>query len=115
MHPKSRGHIKLNINGEIVIQPNYLQKQQDTDILIQGMKLVKRFSETKALLKFGAKLNTNKFPGCKKYSFGSDRYWECYVRHMTLTSYHPVGTCKMGNINEDSVVDYSLRYVYNCR
>lgn len=111
LHPQSRGYVKLNKNNNIIIQPNYLQKPKDVELLIQGMKLVKKFSESKALSKFGAIFNTNPIPDCKNYDFGSQRYWECYVRHITLTSYHPVGTCKMGNINEKSVVDHSLRYV----
>lgn len=113
LHPLSSGYVKLNGNREIVVQPNYLQKSRDVNVLIQGMKLVKTFVETKALSKFGAMLNTKHFPGCEQHDFGSEHYWECYVRHMTLTSYHPVGTCKMGNINKKSVVDHSLRYVYN--
>lgn len=109
LHPQSRGHVRLNANHQIVVQPNYLQKSRDVNVLVKGMKLVKQFSETKALAQFGAKLNTKLFPGCKDYDFGSERYWECYIRHMTLTSYHPVGTCKMGNIDEKSVVDHMLR------
>lgn len=109
LHPQSRGYIKLNNNHKIIIQPNYLKNSRDVRVLIEGMKLVKKFVKTKALSKFGAKFNTKHFPGCKKYFFGSERYWECYIRHMTLTSYHPVGTCKMGDINENSVVDHSLR------
>lgn len=99
----------LNTYHKIIVQPNYLQKPQDVKVLIHGMKLVKKFAETKSLSKFGAILNSKHFPGCDKYKFGSEHYWECYVRHMTLTSYHPVGTCKMGNVNEKSVVDHSLR------
>lgn len=109
LHPQSSGYVKLNIKHEIVVQPNYLQSLQDVNVLIRGMKLVKKFVETKALSKYGAMFNTKHFPGCQKYDFGSERYWECYIRHMTLTSYHPVGTCKMGNITETSVVDHSLR------
>lgn len=109
MHPQSIGYVKLNSDHKVIIQPNYLKKSKDVDVLIQGMKLVKKFAESKSLSKFGAMFNTKHFPGCEKYEFGSEYYWECYVRHMTLTSYHPVGTCKMGNINEKSVVDHSLR------
>ncbi|CAI6342842.1 unnamed protein product [Macrosiphum euphorbiae] len=109
LHPQSRGYVKLDINHEIVVQPNYLQKTHDVSVLVQGMKLVKKFAETKPLSKLGAMFNTKHFPGCQKYKFGSDYYWECYIRHMTLTSYHPVGTCKMGSIHNKSVVDHSLR------
>lgn len=112
LHPQSSGYVKLNDNHEIIIQPNYLQKQQDIQILLHGMKLVKKFAETKALKQFGASFNSKHFPGCKNYNFGSELYWECYIRHMTLSSYHPVGTCKMGYINDKSVVDHSLRYAY---
>lgn len=110
LHPQSTGFVKLNINHELIIQPNYLQKPHDINVLVQGMKLINKFVKTKTLSKFGAMLNTKHFPGCEKYNFGSDYYWECYIRHMTLTSYHPVGTCKMGSIHSKSVVDHSLRY-----
>lgn len=109
LHPQSTGYVKLNINRELVVQPNYLQKPHDVNVLVQGMKLVNKFVKTKTLSKLGAMLNTKHFPGCEKYNFGSDHYWECYIRHMTLTSYHPVGTCKMGSIHSKSVVDHSLR------
>lgn len=109
LHPQSIGYVKLDDNQRLVVQPNYLQKIRDVQVLIHGMKLVKKFAETKALSKFGAKLNTKHLPGCTNYDFGSELYWECYIRHMTLTSYHPVGTCKMGGINKKSVVDHSLR------
>lgn len=54
----------------------------------------------------GAKMNKKKFPGCESLNYGDDNYWECYIRHMTLTSYHPVGTCSIG-----SVVDDNFRYL----
>ena len=36
------------------------------------------------------------------YIFESDEYWECWIRHLASTDHHPVGTCKMGSIGEDS-------------
>ena len=76
--------------------------------LIVGMKLVERLTETEALkTDYGTKLNRHKTPGCESLMFGSDDYWECYVRHVSITTYHPVGTCRMGSHN--SVVDHSLK------
>ena len=44
------------------------------------------------------------FPMCQNLKFLSDSYWECFIRHLTMTMYHPVGTCALG-----SVVDPELR------
>jgi choline dehydrogenase-like flavoprotein len=38
----------------------------------------------------------------------SDADWERYVRLMATSSYHPVGTCKMG-VDDLAVVDPELR------
>lgn len=47
---------------------------------------------------------------CDSLIFKSDDYWRCYIRHMTQTVYHPVGTCKMGcDIDKESVVNPKLR------
>lgn len=56
-----------------------------------------------------AKLSTTPFPSCKSYEFRSDEYWECYLRHYTLSTYHQCGTCRMGKFDdEEAVVDSSL-------
>lgn len=52
----------------------------------------------------GASMNRKLLPGCEWAPFGSSSYWECYIRHLTLTSYHPCGTAAIGK-----VVDSSLR------
>ncbi|KAL1484605.1 hypothetical protein MTO96_032509 [Rhipicephalus appendiculatus] len=38
----------------------------------------------------------------------SDRYLECFVRHMAHTTWHPCCTCPMG-MDEKAVVDHTLR------
>lgn len=40
--------------------------------------------------------STTKLPMCK--DFIEDAYWECFVRHLTMTMYHPTGTCAMGKV-----------------
>ena len=44
-----------------------------------------------------------------EYFLSNDKYWSCYVRHLTMTMYHPVGTCKMGRTENDSVVNSELK------
>ena len=47
---------------------------------------------------------------CESLGFDSDAYWRCYIRQMTFTIYHPVGTCRMGAKSDPkAVVDPQLR------
>ncbi|CAH1972274.1 unnamed protein product [Acanthoscelides obtectus] len=107
LHPKSRGYIRLrdkNIDSNPVINPRYLSRKEDVDLLVKGVRYIQRLIATKTMHKFGARFNSIIFPGCESHEFDTDSYWECYVRHMTITSYHPVGTCKMGHEKDSSTV-----------
>ena len=44
--------------------------------------------------------------GCENIEWGSDEYWECYVKNTVTTLLHGVGTCSMGL---NGVVDERLR------
>ena len=63
-----------------------------------GIQFVKKLIKTDAMQKIGAKLYTTQIDGCKDKTFDTIEYWECYIRHLTFTSYHPVGTCKIGQV-----------------
>lgn len=107
LHPKSVGFVQLrdkHIDSPPIINPNYLQEDYDVNVLMDGIELIKKFIKTEAMQKLGATINTNKFPGCEAQKFDTKPYWECYIRHLTLTSYHPVGTCKMGQENDENRV-----------
>lgn len=112
LHPKSKGKVYINRTGPKTppcIDPKYLSNLDDVKTLIDGIKLVIKFANTSPMKALGAHVNSIHFPGCEEYLIFSDEYWECYVRHLTLTSYHPVGTCSMGPSASDSVVDTSFR------
>lgn len=113
LHPRSRGTVRLfnkNIESKPIINPNYLSHQYDVDVLVQGIELIKTFLKMPSLQRLGAKLNTVKFPGCEMHTFDTKKYWECYVRHLTITSYHPIGTCRFGKRDdENSVVDFDFK------
>uniref|UniRef100_A0A0A9WUX8 Glucose dehydrogenase [acceptor] n=2 Tax=Lygus hesperus TaxID=30085 RepID=A0A0A9WUX8_LYGHE len=112
LHPKSKGCLRLrsaNPEDPPLINPRYLAVQDDVKTLTLGIRLIEDFINTKAMKTMGAKLNAMPIPGCQNHTFDSDVYWECYLRHLTLTAYHPVGTCRMGTNPSESVVDHDLR------
>ena len=69
-----------------------------------GLKHVRQIGECPSFKAYGAKFHDKHFPLCKDHTFESDEYWECYVRSMTTTDHHPVGTCKMGQIFDKNAV-----------
>lgn len=113
LHPKSSGYVHLSskrITDPPVINPQYLSHPDDVETLIKGVQLLIQLANTTAMKHIRSSVYQQPLPGCENYEFGSKRYWECYVRHLTITAYHPVGTCKMGS-SEDrtTVVDHYLR------
>ncbi|KAL5020206.1 hypothetical protein ScPMuIL_003098 [Solemya velum] len=114
-HPKSRGTIRLRTKDPFdypVIQPNYLEHQDDVDSIVNGLHLLKRFVETKAMKAIGARMSDSKKPlsFCAQHKYATDAYWECYARHLSLTVYHPSCTCRMGAATDkNTVLDPQLR------
>ncbi|XP_076629978.1 LOW QUALITY PROTEIN: glucose dehydrogenase [FAD, quinone] [Colletes latitarsis] len=107
LHPKSKGEVKLRSGDPSdppLIDPKYLSNKDDIAILVDGLRFVKKLVETDAMKTVGASIYEKHFPGCENETFDSTKYWECYVQHLTLTSYHPASTCRMGD-----VVDQTFR------
>lgn len=113
MRPHSRGYIRLNSSDPYSypkIVANYFDIKKDTLVLIEGIKKAIELGNTFAFQKFGAKLFDLPMPGCEGFVFGSDSYWDCFARHLTLTIFHYCGTAKMGPYwDPESVVDPQLR------
>ncbi|XP_055691287.1 glucose dehydrogenase [FAD, quinone]-like [Lutzomyia longipalpis] len=111
--PKSRGEILLrntNPTEKVRIFANYLTELFDLVSFIKAIRLYQEFFSTEAYRKREAELILFPIPECDSLEVNSDDYWACYVRYMTTTIFHPVGTAKMGPDSDPAaVVDYRLR------
>lgn len=99
IHPKSRGEVYITSRDPTqppAVNPKYLTNEEDVETIVEGLELLQRFIQSSAMKNIGAFLNPNTFPGCEGYILFSKAYWKCYIKHLTLSVYHYVGTCKMG-------------------
>ncbi|TMC23311.1 MAG: choline dehydrogenase [Chloroflexi bacterium] len=105
LRPQSSGEITLCSNNPLDpprIQPNYLACDADLQVMIDGVKLCRRWAQTRALAPFRGEEIT---PG---EDVQSDEQIAEAIRARADTIFHPVGTCKMGN-DAMAVVDHELR------
>lgn len=113
IYTRSTGYLTLKSKDPLdppAIYPNYLSRQVDVLVLIEGLKFVRRLAETEALKKWGVEMDTTPAVGCEHLPFASDDYWECLIREHTGPENHPAGTCKMGPVGDSrAVVDPELR------
>ena len=105
LRPESSGSIHVKSPDPFLapaIRSNFLAEAEDRRCLLAGMKIARRIAENPAMDRFrGVELS----PGSHVQS---DDEWLAYARAEGDTSYHPVGTCKMGR-DSMAVVDARLR------
>lgn len=115
LHPESRGDVLISSKDPRkppTINPRYLSSKKDRETLIKGLQLVVKFVGTQAMKDIGAYINSTPFPRCENHKLFSYEYWECYIKELTLSTYHPVGTCSMGlPRSKNSVVDHSFKVI----
>ncbi|XP_077980120.1 glucose dehydrogenase [FAD, quinone]-like [Glandiceps talaboti] len=112
LHPKSVGELKLKSRDPLeppLIDPCYLEDPEDVATLIRGIRFIQKLSNTKPCKEIGVTPAYYQFENCP-HAVDSDQYWEHVIRHITMTAFHVVGTCKMGAKDDPTtVVDPSLR------
>ncbi|HSC18895.1 MAG TPA: choline dehydrogenase [Rhizomicrobium sp.] len=105
LRPQSRGYISLKSADPVappLIQPNYLEADEDLRALREGVKLAR---EVYAQAAFDPYRGPELMPGAH---VTRDEQIDAFIRKTAETIYHPVGTAKMGR-DADSVVDPQLR------
>ncbi|XP_039753863.1 glucose dehydrogenase [FAD, quinone]-like [Pararge aegeria] len=113
--PFSRGKIMLRSINPIdhpKIYAKYFSDERDMDIFVQNLKRLTQIVQTNVFKRANATLERVKFKDCDGFRLASDHYWECMARTLTYNVYHPVGTSKMGKVDDrTSVVDSKLKVV----
>lgn len=105
LRPQSCGYISIKSNDPLVapvIQPNYLEAEEDRRALREGTKIAR---EIFAQAAFDPYRGPELMPGAP---VRTDEQIDAWVRRTAETIYHPVGSAKMGKDSE-SVVDAQLR------
>ncbi len=105
LRPQSRGFISLKSADPCVaplIQPNYLEAEEDRRALREGVKIARDVFAQKA---FDSYRGPELMPGAH---VRTDDQIDAFIRETAETIYHPVGTAKMGT-DDMAVVDGQLR------
>jgi choline dehydrogenase len=105
LRPRARGSVKLrsaDIAVQPIVDPNFLGDPYDVKTSTEGVRISREVLNQSVMARYTRKEH---FPG-PDVKTASDL--EAYARRYGRTSYHPVGTCRMGG-DPASVVDPQLR------
>ena len=105
--PTSRGAIRLRSphpQDAPIIEHRLVGAAEDVRTLTAGARIMRQIFQSPILQP----------KVCKEYlpgdAISTDELWEAYVRAGAFAMYHPVGTCRMGDVADpDTVVDAQLR------
>jgi choline dehydrogenase len=107
LYPKSRGEIRLRSNKPntpAVIDPHYLEHPDDQKVMIDGVRRARKILAAPSFDKYES---WEVGPGPEAQT---DEEILAFIRKNSETIYHPIGTCKMGDISDVmTVVDSQLK------
>jgi choline dehydrogenase len=106
VRPESRGTMRIASSDPKkapLIDPNYLATDYDLEATVEGLRQMRESMSQPAIAKF---VTAEHLAGNAELT-NKDSYIQ-FARNFGRTSYHPVGTCAMGN-GDQSVVDANLK------
>jgi choline dehydrogenase len=105
LRPESRGYVRIKSSDPReapAINPNYLATQKDRETIVAGVAAMRRIFQAPAMARYIA---DEIEPGSR--CDNGDELLD-FIRRRGSTTYHPVGTCRMGQ-DQKAVVDERLR------
>ena len=104
--PTSMGHLEIatpDAADAPLLYANYMSTQHDTDLMRDGMRLMRNIAASPALADV---IETEISPGAKLTSDGD---LDGFIRNNAWSVFHQCGTCRMGRDPASSVVDPTLK------
>jgi len=105
LRPESRGYVRIKSadpRQAPAINPNYLATQKDCETITAGVNVMRRIFQAPAIAKY---IVEEIEPGAQ---CDNDAELLDFIRRRGSTTYHPLGTCRMGP-DPKAVVDECLR------
>jgi len=105
LQPLSRGQVTLATKDPLAppqVDPNFLSHQDDIARMVYGFRTMRQILTQPALAQFGGR------ELARTAWAQTDAQTKQVIRDTCDSIYHPVGTCRMGN-TEDDVVDAQRR------
>jgi choline dehydrogenase len=105
--PESTGYVRIKSSDPFatpIIQPNYLGHEEDKRLVVEAMKLSRKLINTSPMQPY---LDGEEYPG---EAIQSDAELLEAARHYGNTTFHVMGSCRMGPASDPTaVVDDQLR------
>ncbi|KAL3242618.1 hypothetical protein MRX96_021006 [Rhipicephalus microplus] len=112
LRPKSAGNIRLRSTDPEeypIIDPRFLTNTSDLEALVEGSKIAVQTLTTQAMRNANVKIWDIALPACESAGpVWSESYLRCFVRHTSLSGWHPCCTAPMGT-HPQAVLDPRLR------
>jgi choline dehydrogenase len=105
LRPESRGYVHISTTDasqDPVIEPRYLDREEDRQAMLDAFHLARLVMQQPSIAPF---VERETRPG---NAVTSDDDFLDYIKQSGQTSFHPVGTCKMGS-DTMAVVDSNLK------